>query len=779
MGMASVFLIILFINDELSFDKFHANAGDIYRIAWQSDDPQTRTPHPMPLAMVEEFPEVIAGTSLSPLWAPGLTRATFAVRNPVNNVHFDEEGILSVDSTFLKVFSFKLLKGNADKVLKEPGYLVITEKSAKKYFGEEDPVGKFLQVTDDERAHTLEVGGVIEDVPVNSHFHFDGLISYVSLKRPGDLYYTWDDFGHYNYIKLRPGADAKALEAKLMDWAAQHIDIPEERLEYLRTNNLRFILQPLTDIHLKSQIRWELEPNGNISYIYIMASAAIIILLIAGVNFMNLTTSKSTERAKEIGVRKSLGSTRNQLAIQFISESLLLAGVSAIISGLLVELILPWFNSISGKALEINYFKDYNMLLWMVGIAILVGILSGLYPALIISSSKPHLILKGGAIRSGKGKWIRQTLVIFQFGAAMLLITGTAVIYQQLNFIQNTNLGFDKEELVFIPIRRDEMRRELRTLKTELLRIEGVTSVSAVSNVPGKSFNQNPVYLTENPQNRINASEFSTDFDIFPALNIKLSEGRLFDEKFSTDSTSSFIINRAAATSLSPNESVVGKELTWDADGNFFKGSVVGIVENFRFQSLHQPVRPVIFQIRPSSYNHLLIKMKTVNPEKQLKEIEAAWSQFENSFAFSFSFLDETINNQYRSEQRMGKVFNGFSVLAVIISSMGLFALASLLFTQRQKEIGIRKVLGAHSSNLIIMLLKNFTVLVFAGIIIGIPISYFLMNNWLANFNVKIELSPSLFILAALLILLISWATIGYLTYKTAKTNPVETLRME
>jgi len=778
-GMASVFLIILFIRDEVSYDTYYADAEDMYRIAWQSGDPQTRTPHPMPLALVADFPEVIQGTSLSPLWGPGLTRETFAVHNPENNIRFDEESILSVDSTFLEIFDFKILKGNPKTVLKNPGLLVITESTAKKYFGSQDPIGKFLTVTDDEEDHVLEIGGVIQDVPANSHFHFDFLISYVSLKRPGDMYYTWDDFGHYNYIKLRHGADPKQLEDKLMEWAAGYIDIDDETLQRIIASNSRFILQPVTDIHLKSNLRWELEPNGNISYIYIMGTAAVFILLIACVNFMNLTSAKSSERTKEIGVRKSLGSSRLQLAMQFIGESMIVSIVSLFISGVLVEIFLPWFNNISGKSLAINYLTDFPMIASMIGIAIFVGLASGVYPALVISSLKPHLILKGWRNSSTQGSWLRRGLVIFQFGTAMLLITGSIIIYEQLDFVENSDLGFNKDEIMVVPIHRDLMRHQMSTIKNELLKIQGISSVAAVSNIPGKSFNQNPVYLATDNQNEIMVSEFRCDIDVFKTLDIRLKEGRLFGEEFTTDSTSSFVINESAAKALLQEESVIGKELVWDADGDLFRGTIVGVVKDFRFQSMHQPVRPVIFQIRPQSYNNILIKIRPQNLENQVKQIENLWLKYDESFEFQFTFLDQTIENQYRSEKRMGEVFSGFSILAIIISSMGLFALASLLFTQRQKEVGIRKVLGAQPLNLILLLLKNFTLMVFIGILVAIPFCAWIMKLWLQNFNARITLNPLYFGVSSLLIILIAWITIGYLTIKTARSNPVTALRTE
>jgi len=779
LGMSSVVLIFLFIRDELSYDKFHGDANDIYRIAWKSGDPQTRTPHPMPLAMLRDFPEVEMGTTLSPLWAPGLTKMTFAVSNPETGVRYDEKEILSVDSTFFDVFSFRLLKGNKKTALKTPNVLLVTESTAERYFGKVDPIGKSLTINTNDSEVMLEIAGVVEDVPANSHFHFDFLISYVTLKptESGD-YYTWADFGHFNYIKLIPGADAKALEDKMMDWASGYLNWDRRSLDRMANSDVKFILQPLTDIHLRSDLRWELETNGNIYYVYIMSAAAIFILLIASVNFMNLTSAKSSERTKEIGVRKALGAFQGQLAGQFIGESIMISLMAILIAGLLLEITLPWFNELTGKSLSINYLQDFKLLGIMTGIAVFVGLISGIYPALYLAASKPHLILKGEFSTGNKGGFVRNILVVLQFTVSTVLISGSVVILKQLNYIQNKSLGFDMEQLLVLPIRTDEMRNQSETLKTEMLKIPGVSSVSAVSNVPGRQFNQNPIYLTSDDQNRVNASEFRGDYEIFETLGLNIIDGRDFDRSYPTDSATAFILNQSSVQALG-GESLVGKELVWDADGIFFRGTIIGIVENFHFQSLHQPIRPIIFQILPPTYNNLLLKVKTDDFENLISQVENVWKNFDNSFGFEFTFLDQTIDDQYRAEQRMGKVFSGFSFLAIIIAAMGLFALASLMFANKAKEIGIRKVLGAQPVHLVIMLLKNFTLLVIAGIIIAIPIAWMIMSNWLQNFNFRIDLDPEIFILSAIGVIIIAWITLGYLTIRTATSNPIDSIRDE
>jgi len=778
-GMASVVLIILFIRDELSFDKFHKDAGNIYRIGWFSGDPQTRTPHPMAQAMVRDFPEVESAVSFTPLWGPGLTRLTFSVNNPEKDVRFDEKQILAVDSTFFEVFSFNILKGDRN-ALKKPNLLLIGERMAKKYFGEDDPLGKFLNITWSGGERLIEVAAIFEDVPANAHFHFDFLISYVTTKQGSTgEFYTWTDFGHFNYIKLAKGADPKILESKLLDWGTGYMSwLTPEVLQGIKDSKYNFKLQPLTDIHLKSNIRWELEPNGNIDYVYIMSAAAIFILIIACVNFMNLTSAKSTERAKEIGVRKTLGAVKIQLLVQFLGESIMLSVISIILAGLMIEISMPFFNEITGKQLTVNYLEDQSLILIMVGIAIFIGFVSGFYPALILSSTNSDLILKGEYSTGAKGNFLRKSLVVFQFAVSMFLITGSIVIFNQLDFLRNKNLGFNRDQVVIINIKDGAMKNNFETLKNELLKNEGVVNVSAVSNVPGWQFNQNPIWEKSDDQNIIAVSEFRVDYDIFPTLGIDLIDGRVFSKDHPTDSATAFIINRTAQKALDLSEAV-GKEIIWDADGTFFNGTIIGVVEDFHFQSLHQPIRPLIFQILPQAYNHVLLKINTSDFQELIFNVEETWTHFDNKFAFEFSFLDQTLDAQYRSEVRMGKVFGGFSLLAIIIATMGLFGLASLSFANRVKEVSIRKVFGAPSWSILLLLIKGFTWLVLIAILLGVPIAWMVMTSWLQNFNFKIDLNPMIFIISGLGILILAWFTVGLLTLKTANANPVDTLRNE
>ncbi|MDN5205296.1 ABC transporter permease [Fulvivirgaceae bacterium BMA10] len=777
-GMACVILILLFIQNELSYDKFHENSKNIYRIAWFSDNPQTRTPHPMAQAMVNDFPEVVSAVSLSPIWGPGLTKQTFSIKNLEKNIQFDEPGVLSVDSTFFDVFSFKLTRGDQTKVLRNIGGLLISETMAQKYFAQEDPIGKQLAINDDQTL--LQVEGVFANVPDNAHFHFDFLVSYVTLKAfsdPESEYYEWTDFGHFNYIKLHPKSNIQALEDKLMPWVAGHLDISQERLERLVISNTAFRLQPLEDIHLKSNIRWELESNGNMGYVYIMSAAALFILIIACVNFVNLSIGKSIERVKEIGVRKASGASRKEIASQFLGESILTTLLALIITGLLIEVTLPLFNNVTGKSLNINYFQQPEMILILLTVGGFVGVISGIYPALYLSSIKSSQILKGHFKASTKGKFLSKTLVILQFSISMVLITGSIIIYGQLNFIKNKDLGFGKEQVIVIPSKSSDISDHFQELKTSLLNISGVESVSAASNVPGGQFNQNPIYLSRDDQNIVNASEFMVDFDILKTLNLEVIEGRGFSIDHTTDSSLAFIINETAVRALNI-ETPIGEALVWNADGPLFKGTVIGVVKDFHFKSLHQPIRPIIMRVA-SNFNHVMVKLNSKDYTRTIESIRNAWNVFDEDFQFEYTFLDESIDRQYRAEEKMAQVFSGFSLLAATIACFGLLGLAILLFGQRTKEIGVRKALGASIPELMTLLIKDFTKLMAIAILIGGPIAWWIMNNWLQNFTFRITINPAVFLLTGLLILFIAWATLGYLTFKVAKANPVDTLRDE
>lgn len=776
LGIASVFLIMLYIRGEVNYDKFHNKAENLYRISWEDDNPQTRTPHPLAQALVQDFPEVENAVSLSPLWAPGLTRETHSFSNPEKDVRYDEMNILAVDTTFFKVFSFPLVKGNPENALKKVNGLLISESMAKKYFGKEDPIGKHLSVDGDQ--YLVEIVAVFKDVPVHSHFHFDFLVSYVREKflDPGSEYYTWKDFGHFNYIRLKPGTNAKQLEGKIMEWSRKYINWTDHELKSLAKQQYGFKLQPVIDIHLKSRLRWELEPNGNIDYIYILTAAGLLTLIIACFNFMNLTTAKSGERAKEIGVRKTMGARRSQLSLQFLTESVVVSTIAVVLSIFIVQISLPFFNYVTGLSFQIQYS---HYLFIFVAFGVFIGVLSGIYPALYLTAVKPHVILKGKFIQTHIGRRLRRGLIIFQFSMSMILVSSTVIIFNQLNFLKNKNLGFNKEEVIIIPNKHDDGMKGFDVLRNELLRIEGVTSVSASSNIPGHQFNQHPIALAKKPQDHISCSEVYVDYDFFQALGIKLKEGRFFLRENPADLASTFIINETAAKQLNTEGAAVGQEIIWDRDDYLIRGTVVGVIKDFHFQSLHEPIRPLLFVLSKEQFNHILIKMNTKNFDQKIAAIEKAYKIAEPYFGFEFAFLEDNLNQQYAAEQRTGLIIGGFSIIAILIACFGLFGISMLTFQQRLKEISVRKVLGATSMNLFVMLVENFTKLILVSVVISTPIAWWGMNAWLDNFGYKINIHPLIFIISGLVLISVSWITLSYFGVKASRLNPADTLKNE
>lgn len=774
-GLGCVSLILQYLSHELSYDRFHEGSENIYRIAWEDENPQTRTPHPMAQALVQDFPEVESAVSMTSLWGFGLTKETFSFHNLENDARFDESNGLAVDTTFFQVFSFPLLKGDPQDVLKHTDGILLSESMAKKYFGEANPIGKQLAVNDDETL--IEVVGVFADVPNTSHFHFDFLVSYVrekSLEGAGSQFFTWKDFGHYNYIKLKPGTDAKALEKKLSAWVRKYIEIPDPFFESLMAKNFGFRLQPITDIHLHSHLRWELEPNGYIAYIYMLVAAAFLILFIACVNFINLTTAQSTTRAREVGIRKSLGALRYQLILQFTIESLLTSLVAMMVAIAFLEMTLPYIARTTGIAFE----RDYGFFaVTLSAITIISGIAAGIIPSLIMSATKPAEILKKGQLDSPKHWGLKEGFIVFQFAASMLLITSSIVIYSQLNFIQTKDMGFDHEEVIVLPVKNpDAINPRLQDLRNELTKIKGVVGVSAASNVPGRNYNQNPFSTPDNPDFTVASSETFVDEEFFNVMDIRTSAGRLFSVLNPADKES-FVINETAAKHLF-NGDAIGKELLWDFDEGEHKGTVIGVVEDFHFQSLHEPVRPLVFQLRPR-YNYVVIKVTPDQFKDVIASIEKTWRQFDDRFSFEFAFLSQYLDEQYRQEKGIGRVLSVFSVVSIVIACFGLFAIAALSFRQKVKEVSIRKVLGASVSQIMVLLLTNFTIIILTAIAISIPVGWWLMSGWLQNFTIRTEINPLIYIGAALVLVLISWITLSYLLWKVSRVNPAETLKAD
>ena len=777
-GIACSLVILLYVQGEFSYDEFHEDAEDIYRIAWTGNSAQTRTPHPMAEEMLRDFPEVIDVVSISPIWGPGLTRPVFTVRN--GDKVFEESGFFSGDTNFFSMFSFKMIEGNPDQALKTIGGLVITESMAQKYFGNESVFGKRLMINENPNFNMM-ITGVIEDVPENSHFKFDFLISYLTLKAindEGSDYYEWSDFGHYNYIKLEGGTDPKKVEQKIPKWVVPHlVGWNETDLNHMLAGNIGFQLQPLLDIHLHSNIKWELEANGDINYVYIFLSAAFLILLIACINFMNLTIARAMTRTKEIGIRKVVGAERNQLFYQFLGETIIAALIAIFISTILVYFTVPYFMDLTNSKLLLNTVIENSFLVDLIIIAIIAVVIAGSYPALYLSGLQPVKILKGEKLNDSAIQKISKGLVVFQFAVSIMLIISAQIVSSQLQYMSDKKLGFTKEQLVVIPLKGDELKTKYREIKDELKRHESIVNATAVSNVPGTNFNRNGIrWIGEDDD--ISASEFFVDYDILETLEIELVEGRGFDLEQSTDANSAFILNETAARGFDW-DTPVGKEIEYLGDMFTRKGKVIGIVKDFHFKSLHNSIEPLVLQIAPNAFNYMIVRISTQDINNSLNILENVWKDFDSVHNFDYYFLEDSFNNQYKAEQQMQELFKYFTILAVFIAAMGLLGLSILSTRKRVKEIGIRKALGSSVPEILKLIVGDYLKLVLVANVISWPVVYYVMSHWLHKFAYKTEISILAFIAAGVLIIMITTLIVVLQAVKAANINPVDSLRSE
>ena len=770
-GFGTCLLLLLYAQYEQGYDAFHRDADLIYRVAWISDNPQTRTPHPMAQGMVDEFPEVESAVSLTPLWGPGLTRPALAVRH--GERQFDEDGVLAVDSTFFDVFDFKFLEGSAETALAEPGNVVITKATAEKYFETTKAIGRNLVI---EHLSNFQVSAVIDDVPNQSHFYFDFLVPYTFLKGDSiDNFFKWGDFGHYNYIKLREEASSKVLQKKIAPWTYSYVDWTEEEKQGLEENVIRFELQPLRDIHLRSHLRWELEGNGDIAYVRILWVAAIFILIIACINFMNLSTALATYRAKEIGIRKMLGSAKKQFLFQFLGESLLYSAIALLIGLFAVELLLPAFNAFTGKAASLAF--NWTTVGMLVVSWIVVGLISGIYPALFMSSFRIVKILRESIDVKPGGLGLRKLLLIFQFGLSIALIIATLTFQKQIHYLQNKSLGFEQEQLMSVAIRTDEIRDHIKAVKSQLVENSQIKSVSAVSNLPGGQFNQHAL-INPVSQERISASDYYVDEHLINTLGIEILEGRNFVEDEPRDSGLRFIINESMVHELG-FEDPVGQKVEWDHDDGPLHGEIIGIVSDFHFKSLHNPIQPLVIVHYTPAANYMLLRVDGSNLNETLAQIEELWSSYDPEHPFQYSFLSSSFDKLYTYEEKTASILSGFSILSIWVAALGLLGLISFDVRKKFKEIGIRKVLGAPLNNILFLLSKNYILLLGMSFLVAIPVVYLFMENWLSAFAYHIQQPIWLYLLSGLIIFAIAYLVIAIQSIKASRINPIDAIRVE
>ena len=765
-GMASCLLILSFVFHELSYDKFHTNHKNIYRICAKGVIGDTKvnqvyTTAKLPETLMMEFGEVTNAVRF---------RDRHDVKVQVGEKIYNESGIAAVDSTFFNVYSFPLTKGTAQNVLVEPNSMVISESTAKRYFGDQDPINKVVKVYE---TIDFKITGIMEDMPENSHFHFDVLLSMSTF--PDQLNDHWWNNNFKTYIVLNDGANPEELEAKFPDFIKRNVgEGKDDWDEWLASgNNWEYFLQPLSSIHLNSNLNGEFEANGNINYIYIFITAALLIVIIASVNFMNLSTAKSEQRSKEVGLRKVIGSGKPLLVFQFLYEAVFMSLFAFLMSILLVLAILPWFNSFTGKSFEIWDMYNLTTLPYLLLAVILLGVLSGLYPAFYLSSFKPIEVLKSRIGGKKNGVTLRGALVVGQFVISIFLILGTLVVYRQLNYIQHVNLGFSKEQIIILH-GAQALEEKVDVFKEQLLSHASIINVSTSQTIPGKGF-MNWGCSAEEQDGWMTLNINLTDQDFLDTYEMSMANGRYFSNEFPSDS-SAIIINENAQ-----------KVLNWDdplqrkINMNNKEYHVIGVIKDYHYESLHSDVRPMGMLVASENWhtNYVSIKITGSDIPATLAFIESKWKYITGDFPYQYSFFDQEYQQLYDNEIQTSNMFVFFAVIAIFIACLGLFALSAFVAEKRTKEIGIRKVNGAGINTILILLSSSFTKWVFIAFILSVPLSYFVMQKWLQNFAYKVELSWWVFLAAGATALAIALLTVSFQSIKAALKNPVDALRYE
>ncbi|MDN5200157.1 ABC transporter permease [Fulvivirgaceae bacterium BMA10] len=774
-GMAACLVILLYVENEFSYDNFHENGAQIHRVefdAYQNGSLQFKCATAFPAVgpnMKADFPEVEDYCRLFLRYGGGVVR--YGERS------FKEENLFQADQSFFDLFSYELIRGDRNTVLKEPNTAVIAEGVVKKYFGEEDPVGKRIKFGNDE---DYEITGIIKS-PENSHLKFNFLLSYPTLVNlwgeQFDNAWGWYDF--YTYIKVVPGSSISGLQEKFPEFINKY---SEREDAHERT---KFVLQPLEEIHLHSDLIQEARVNGNAYTVYFLTTIAFFILIIAWVNYINLSTAKAMERAKEVGIRKSVGAFKNQLVKQFIFESLLLNVLAIILASVIMQLSMPFFNNLANKQLTTGAIENFSFWGLLIIVFIVGAFLSGLYPAFVLSSYKPVEVIKGQLGKVGGGLNLRKFLVIAQFAASGILIIGTIVVYQQLSFMRNQDLGFKINETLVINapsvIPNDTIYREnLFTFKKELLKHTHIQNVAASTEIPG-----NLIYWTNGARKLGKEASQSSilyrvgiDYDYINGYDHEVLAGRAYSEEFTgdTDSTS-VILNEAAIEMLdlgSPESAIQEKIVT---GGDTL--TVVGVIKNYHQEGLKKDYTPIAFILLPNARSYFSIKLNTTDLGQSIATIQEQYGKFFPENPFNYFFLDTFFDTQYQSEVRFGKIFTVFSGLAIFVASLGLFGLSFFTAGQRTKEIGIRKSLGSSVSNIFMLLSIDFIKLVFWGNVIAWPLAWYIMGEWLSGFAFQINLGLSVFLVATIVTLFIALLTVSYQSIKAAMSNPVEALKYE
>ena len=780
-GLAVCLLIVLYVRDELSYDKYNAQSENIYRLdadIFFNGTQYTSATSPSPLAptLMKDFPQVIQYVRLRHF-------GDILVKKDDQNIK--DHNAVFADSTFFQVFSIPMIAGNPLTALNEPNSIVIDETTAKKYFNSTDVEGKTLYV---DNSVNCKITGVIKDIPPQSHFHF-------SFIRPmHDTYHDdqddWLSNGNASYVLVRPGVTRvslqKQVDATIHNYLAKQV---EQRLHTSVNdinkggNHFLYTVMPLTDIHLHSSKSSEFEANGNIAYVYIFSVIAIFILLIACVNFMNLSTARSAKRAKEVGVRKVAGSLRSNLVIQFLTESLLTSLFALLLALGVAALLLPLFNQLAGKQMSVFTLLSTWLLPLLIALIIVVGCIAGSYPAFYLSSFQPIQVLKGSMTKGFKGSWLRSGLVVFQFFISIALIIGTIVIYKQLDYIRNREIGYNRDQVMVIH-NTYVLDKQIRTFKQEMLKISGVQNAAVAELLPAETGNNQRGWFrdpTLDAKQVTIVTNFSADQNYIPTLGMRMAAGRNFSLDFPTDS-SAVIINETAAKLLgfkNPLNETIYRPTGYSANALTPKPfHIIGVVKDFNFSSMHDKVGPLVIELN-EDYGKIAMRINTKNIPSLISRVKNKWKSMAPGQPFSYTFADADFNKIYNAEQRTGTLFISFAVFAIFIACLGLFGLVTYAAEQRTKEIGVRKVLGASVSGIVAMLSKDFAKLVLIASVIAFPVAWWAVHKWLQGFAYRTTMSWWIFIAAGVAVILVALITVSFQAIKAAIANPVKSLRTE
>jgi putative ABC transport system permease protein len=770
-GITCSLFLIMYILHELSYDRYHKNADNIYRVVTTIKEPDnefTWAVAQIPLAeeLRDNYPEVKNAVRF---FGTGKT----LYKN--GDKQFVEEEFFLADSTVFEMFTYEFLQGDINTALDNPFSIVLTEKIAIKYFG--DAAAALNQTLQNQQKEEFKVTGVIRDVPLNSHFRFDALISKSTRK---DYQGSWGNFGIFTYIQLPPNYSVDKMHSSLQKIVKEKVNPIFEQFHI----SMKYDLQPITSIHLHSKIQDEAEEGGDITFIYIFGSVAVFMLLIASINYMNLSTARSTNRSKEVGIRKVMGSQRRQLVVQFLTETIVIAFISLVLSVALIWLLLPGFNTLANKELEFNYILTPEILLSLGAILLFTGILGGSYPAFYLSGFNPVQVLKGKLSSKGGSAFFRKILVVKQFAISVFMLICTLIVYDQLQFLRTKDLGFEKERLVRLTLNAPELREKAPVFIDKLRQNPKISSVGQASNSPGQGIGKNLMKVEDNKGEMLDRGVdlFTADYDFVKTMGMTIVAGRDFSRDVTSDTTYAILVNEAMVRRMAWDDPIGKKFAFVDGDDSTpdIEKKVVGVVKDYHQNSLYDAIEPLII-ILDKRLSMVFVRTEEGDVRESVAAIESVWKEVFPNDPFEYSFLDQDFNSQYKADEKRSQIFTLFSGLTIVIACLGLFGLAAFTTEQRTKEIGIRKVVGAHVPGLVYLISKEFFLLVGIGLLIAFPLAWYFTSNWLESFAYRIDLKSEwgTFIISALIAMLITFVTVGFHVFKAATANPVRSLRDE